>query len=91
MTDSDECPKCREREDLSHLLKDCWYSGLLWTRLTALYQATDNRRQRYDKNSLAFFLGTGLSKAKIKLHLEIIRRLCAKERPNILPKMIIAQ
>ena len=29
--------------------------------------------------------------AKLKLHLEIIRRLCHKDRPNILPNLLINQ
>ena len=56
-----------------------------------LYFTTDHRRQTYVNNDLAFVTAASLSKAKLKLHLEIISRLICKDRPNILPRMIIAQ
>ena len=88
LTDTDECSKCRHSESLTHLLKDCWYSGIIWAKMRKLYEKTDTRRQPY-VSDLSFVIGTKLSKAKIKLHLEIIRRLCNKDRPNILPKALI--
>ena len=91
MSDTDECIRCKQPENLEHLLKDCWYSRNVWSRLCKLYQGTDQRRQIYDKSSLAFTMGARLSIAKLKLHLEIIRRLCHKDRPNILPNLLINQ
>ena len=88
---NDECDKCRQSENLEHLLAGCWYSGRIWSRLKQLYRLTDHRRQEYNNHSLSFVIGSRLSKAKIKLHLEIIRRLCNKDRPNILPTMLITQ
>ena len=91
LADSDECPKCRQTETLHHLLKDCWYSGAVWSKLYKLYKQSDTRRQTYDKNSLNFVTGSRLSSPKLKLHIELIRRLASKERPDILPKMLITQ
>ena len=91
LSDNDECTKCREQETIEHLLMNCWYSGLIWTKLKKLYMATDNRRQLYDPSNLGFVIGSRLSNPKLKLHLEIIRRLCARDRPGILPRMIISQ
>ena len=88
LTDTDECCKCRHSENLSHLLLDCWYPGIIWSKVKNLYSKTDSRRQRYESD-LEFVVGAKLSKAKLKLHLEIIRRLCNKERPNILPRALI--
>ena len=88
LTDSDECIRCKQRESLEHLLKDCWYTKIIWSKIRKLYRKTDMRRQNYD-NDLTFAIGAKLSKAKLKLHLEIIRRLCHKHRPNILPKALI--
>ena len=89
MRQDDECSKCRESETLTHLLNDCWYSGIIWRHVKTLYNKTDNRRQNYEINSLNFVIGSKLSHPKFKLHLEIIRRLTHKDRPNILPKMLI--
>ena len=91
MAPNDECSKCRESERLEHLLKDCWYSGIIWRRVKYLYIKTDQRRQNYEINGLNFVIGSKLSHPKFKLHLEIIRRLTQKDRPNILPKMLIRQ
>ena len=91
LTDSDECSKCRQRETLQHLIKDCWYSGIIWSRIHELYKKTDTRTQNYDKLSLDFPTGALLSVPKLKLHLEVIRRICSKDRPNILPRMLIQQ
>ena len=91
MTVNDECNKCRNSETIEHLLKDCWYSGLIWRHVKALYTRTDLRRQNYESEGLNFVIGSRLSQPKFKLHLEIIRRLTQKERPNILPKMLIRQ
>ena len=91
MTDSDKCPRCNHRENLNHLLKDCWYTKSIWAKISNLYIKTDHRRQTYDRNSMVFVVGATLSKAKLKLHIEIARRLCNKERPNILPKALITQ
>ena len=88
LTDSDECSKCRQSESLEHLLNDCWYTGIIWSKIITLYKKTDSRRQNYERD-LSFVVGARLSKAKIKLHLEIIRRLCNKDRPKILPKALI--
>ena len=91
LKDSDECPRCKQTEDLEHLLKDCWYTKVLWKKIGKLYSDTDNRRQRYNPNNLDFVVGARLSKAKLKLHLEIIRRLCNKDRPILLPSALIKQ
>ena len=91
MTDSDECHRCRQSETLEHLVRSCWYTTQIWTKILNLYRKTDQRRQIYNTNTLEFPLGARLSAPKIKLHLEIIRRLICKDRPNILPRMIIAQ
>ena len=88
LTENDECPRCRRSESLDHLLSDCWYSSIIWSKIAALYKKTDVRRQNYDRG-LSFAVGAKLSKAKIKLHLELIRRLCNKDRPNILPRTLI--
>ena len=71
------------------MLKDCWYSGLIWRHVKALYTRTDLRRQNYESEGLNFVIGSRLSQPKFKLHLEIIRRLTQKDRPNILPKALI--
>ena len=91
LTDTDRCPRCRHSEDLMHILKDCWYAKIIWTKLHKLYFTTDHRRQTYVNNDLAFVTAASLSKAKLKLHLEIIRRLCNKDRPSILPSSLISQ
>ena len=91
MKTDDECTKCRQRETLDHLLNGCWYSGLIWRHTRALYIKTDLRRQNYEINGLEFVIGSKLSQPKLKLHLEIIRRLTHKDRPSILPKMLIRQ
>ena len=91
LADSNECTKCRQPETLTHLLKDCWYSGTVWSKIEALYHKTDTRRLRYDKNSLNFSMGALVSAPKFKLHLEIIRRLTNKDRPNTLPRTLIKQ
>ena len=91
LSNSDECNKCRNTENLQHLIKDCWYSGLIWSKICKLYQETDHRRQIYDKNSIDFVVGGRLSMPKLKLHIEILRRLTGKDRPNILPRMLITQ
>ena len=91
MTDSDKCPRCNNSEDLDHLLKNCWYTKIIWAKISNLYKLTDQRRQTYDRDSMAFVIGATLSKAKLKLHIEIARRLCNKDRPNILPKSLITQ
>ena len=89
LRDSNECSKCREPETLTHLLKDCWYPGIVWAKMYALYQKTDTRRQRYEKGSIEFATGALISLPKLKLHLEIIRRLVHKDRPSILPRTLI--
>ena len=91
LSDSDECKKCRQPESLLHLVKDCWYSGLIWSKICKLYQETDYRRQTYEKNSLEFVTGSNLSKPKFKFHVEVLRKLACKDRPNILPRMLISQ
>ena len=91
MSDTDECSKCRNRENLEHLIAGCWYSGLVWLRVKTLYNKTDVRRQNYDHHNLEFAAGCRLSHAKFKIHLEIIKRLCHKDRSNILPSMVIKQ
>ena len=91
LSKTDECTKCRQTETLTHLIKDCWYSGLIWTKIYSLYRRTDSRRQTYDKDSLDFAIGSNLSAPKMKLHLEIIRRLTNKDRPNILPGRLLTQ
>ena len=88
LTESDDCSKCRESEKLAHLLKECWYPGIIRSKIHLLYRKTDSRRPNYDRD-LSFVAGARLSKAKVKLHLEIIRRLCNKDRPNVLPKTLI--
>ena len=89
LTETDECSKCRQTEDLNHVLKDCWYSGAVWTKVHKLYKKSDTRRQTYDRDTLEFVTGAKLSQPKTKLHIELIRRLTSKERPNILPRMLI--
>ena len=91
LKDNDHCPRCKRSEDIEHLLKNCWYTQTIWQRIIKLYKAVDQRRQTYDKSCMAFVIGANLSKAKLKLHLEIIRRLMNKERPNILPNALILQ
>ena len=91
LADTDECSKCRQTENLEHLLVQCWYSGAIWSKLRALYQKTDQRRQTYNNSSIKFVIGINLSTPKIKLHLEIIKKLLAKERPNVLPRTLIKQ
>ena len=91
LANSDECEKCRQPESLLHLVKDCWYSGLIWSKICKLYQETDYRRQTYEKNSLDFVTASKLSMPKFKLHIEILRKLSNKDRPNILPRMLITQ
>ena len=91
LKDNDQCPRCKRSEDIEHLLKNCWYTQTIWQRIIKLYKAVDQRRQTYDKSCMAFVIGANLSKAKLKLHLEIIRRLMNKERPNVLPKALILQ
>ena len=91
LSDTEECTKCRHTETLSHLINECWYSGLIWTKIYQLYRRTDHRRQIYDKDSLDFVLGSKISHPKMKLHMEIIKRLTNKDRPNILPRMLISQ
>ena len=92
MIDNDVCDKCNRSEDLNHLLKDCWYSGRVWGRLIELYKKTDQRQINYDLN-LDLILDTGnrLYSPKRLLHLEIIRRLTQKDRPNLLPWTILKQ
>ena len=90
MKDTNECVRCQQPEDLEHLLKDCWYPKMVWTKLFKLYLSTDVRRQTYNLE-LGRILGYRLSIAELKLHLEIIRRLCNKDRPNILPRQMIIQ
>ena len=87
----DECSKCRNSETLEHLLIGCWYPGTIWGKIKALYKATDHRKQTYDILSLNFAIGCNLSHPKLKLHLEIIKRLSHKDRPSVLPKMLIGQ
>ena len=89
MQQDDECLKCRETETIDHLIKNCWYSGLIWRHIRALYKKSDTRRQTYENEGLNFVIGSKLSHPKFKLHLEIIRRLVQKDRPNILPRMLI--
>ena len=91
LVDSDECSKCRQSESLAHLLRDCWYPSIIWSNIVALYKKTDERRQPYDRQTLDFVIGAKMSAPKLKLHLEIIRRLINKDRPNILPKTLIRQ
>ena len=91
MTDTDKCIRCRQRENIEHLIKNCWYSAIIWSKIRTLYKKTDHRRQIYDQDSLDFVLGTRLSPAKIKLHLEVLRRLTNKERPAVLPGTLIVQ
>ena len=91
LAESDECSKCRQSETLAHLLNDCWYPSIIWSNIVALYKKTDERRQPYDRHTIDFAIGARVSVPKLKLHLEIIRRLTNKERPNILPKTMISQ
>ena len=91
LKDSDRCPRCNQSENLEHLLKDCWYTKIIWAKIQNLYKKADNRRQTYDRNDMTFVIGANLSKPKLKLHLEIIRRLCNKDRPNVLPSALISQ
>ena len=91
MTETDECPRCKLREDLEHLLKNCWYTKNIWKTLSQLYKRTDARRQTYDPTNLEFAIGARVSPAKLKVHIEIIRRLIQKDRPNILPRNLINQ
>ena len=72
LTESDECIRCNRSESLEHLIKDCWYSSIIWSKIRVLYKRTDCRRHTYE-GDLAFVIGAKLSKPKIKLHLEIIR------------------
>ena len=89
MTDSDRCTRCQQSENLEHLLRTCWYPTQIWSKVLKLYRKTDQRHQTYTNNNLEFPIGARLSAPKIKLHLEIIRRLIAKERPSILPRTLI--
>ena len=90
MADANECSRCKLPEDLEHLLKDCWYSKMIWTKLFKLYKSTDVRRQTYD-HCLGRIMGNQLSIAKMKLHLEVIRRLSQKDGPTLPPRHIITQ
>ena len=56
-----------------------------------MYKKTDTRRQNYNPCDLEFTIGARLSTAKLKIHIEIIRRLVHKERPNILPRNLVSQ
>ena len=89
LSETEECSKCRQRETLEHVIRGCWYSGLIWSKVHDLYKKTDTRAQLYDKHSLDFPVGALLSTPKLKLHLEIIRRLICRERPSILPRVLI--
>ena len=91
LSDTDQCGKCRQTENLEHLLTHCWYSGAIWSKVAALYRKTDLRRQTYNNGGINFILGINLSAPKIKLHLEIIKKLVAKEKPNVLPRTVIKQ
>ena len=91
MATNDECTKCRQSETLKHLLTDCWYSGAIWTKITELYKKTDQRRQAYQNKDITFAIGSRLSFPKLTLHIEIIRRLTNKDRPNLSPKNLISQ
>ena len=91
LSETDECGKCRQTENLEHLLARCWYPGAIWSRLKALYRKVDQRHQTYDNSSIRFVIGINLSTPKIKLHLEIIKKLVAKEKPNVLPRTLIKQ
>ena len=90
MRENDECCRCKQSETLEHLLQACWYPKQIWTKVLKLYRKTDRRKLNYN-NNLDFVIGTKLSSPKIKLHLEIIRRLLAIERPSILPRTLISQ
>ena len=91
MTDTDQCQRCDRRESLEHMLKDCWYPTRIWSYVYKIYRETDQRRQNYNINSLEFPIAAKVSAPKLKLHLEIIRRLTNKVRPSILPRALIRQ
>ena len=91
MTDTDQCQRCDRRESLEHMLKDCWYPTRIWSYVYKIYRETDQRRQIYNINSLEFPIAAKVSAPKLKLHLEIIRRLTNKVRPSILPRALIRQ
>ena len=88
--DSATCDKCNHNETTKHLLFECWYSGRIWNRVKKLYEVADNRPTTYDVN-LNFIMANceGINKPKMLLHLEILRLLTQKDRPNALPRTII--
>ena len=90
LIEDDTCDKCNNREDIDHLLIQCWYSGRIWNRLIELYKLTDTRPRTYLCN-LDFILDTdnNLSAPKMILHLENIGRLTQKDWPRLLPRTII--
>ena len=90
MIESDDCVKCGMRETLEHLLHECWYSGRIWTKLIQIYKKADSVPQQYQVSN-DFVLGSHQNKARITLHLEIIRLLQNKNRPAILPRTLINQ
>ena len=91
LSDTYQCSKCRQTENLEHLLVHCWYSGAIWSKVATLYRKTDLRRQTYNNGGIDFIVGINLSAPKIKLHLDIIKKLVAKEKPNVLPRTLIKQ
>ena len=90
MIDDHSCNKCGQIETLEHLVRDCWYSARIWNRLIKVYKTIDSVPQNYQVNN-EFVLGLKLNKARLTLHLEIIRLLQNKNRPTILPRMLLKQ
>ena len=88
ITDSDLCCKCGQRENIEHLIFECWYSAQIWTRLRQIYDHVENRSNPRI-TGLEFIFNDRINRVKLNLHLELIRLLQNKDRPRILPRTLI--
>ena len=83
MTETEECQRCGQPENIEHLLYNCDYSKSLWHQVGKITGIKNN--------SLSIILGCDdkHDKTTLTIHAELIRLLLAIERPTTLPKDII--
>ena len=86
--EEDSCEKCGQQETLMHLLTECWYPARVWRRLFDIYKKVDRRARDYEL-IMTDVLAINMIRPRLALHLEIIRLLQIKNRPNVLPRQII--
>ena len=83
MTNTEECQRCGQPENIEHLLYSCDYTKSLWHHVEKITGISNN--------SLSTILGCDdkHDKTTITIHAELIRLLLAIERPTTSPNDIL--